>query len=118
MTMTEQIKINDDNAESIGRPIFDRIIRSFQNEKRQDLIQHFPYLDKWMTVEIFDEAVAVLNRLGELVSSEYSTRLTKGDNHVLAWDVDYKNDNNPVRWNLYLNDNQEEIKVNGFEFDR
>jgi len=116
--MTAQLKITDENAESIGRPIFDKVIQSFRNEDREEFIQHFPYLADWMTVEIFDEAVKVLNSLGKLTSIEYSNRSIENDNHLLAWNVQYENDENAVRWKLNLDDSQEEVKVSGFRFDR
>ncbi|ASJ73227.1 hypothetical protein [Granulosicoccus antarcticus] len=116
--MTAQLKICDENAEHIGRPIFDKIIRSFQNSDREELLQYFPYLHEWMTVEIFDEAVEVQNRLGKLLSSKYSSHSIENDNHVLVWKVNYENDENTVHWKLFLIDNQNEVLVNGFAFDR
>ena len=110
--------ISDANAESIGRPVFDQIIHSFLNEDREEFIQHFPYLDTWMTTEIFDEAVVVLNRLGKLLSSEYSGRSMQNDKHVLTWNVRYDNDDNTVVWDVFLKENQTGIKLNGFRFDR
>ncbi|MFK7856016.1 MAG: hypothetical protein AB8B79_18000 [Granulosicoccus sp.] len=118
MAVTAHLKITDENAKSIGRPIFDKIIQSFLNEDREEFIQHFPYLEEWMTVDIFDEAVEVLNRLGELLSSEYSTHSVENGNHLLVWKVQYQNDENKVRWKLHLDDTQEGIKVKGFGFDR
>lgn len=118
MVVTEHLKICDENAESIGRPIFDNIIQSFVNSDREELIQHFPYLHEWMTLEVFDEAVVNLNRLGELLSSEFSTHSIENDNHLLVWKVKYSNDENIVHWKLFLIQNQEDIMVNGFGFDR
>lgn len=118
MAVTAHVKINDENAESIGRPIFDKILHSFLNSDHKKLIQHFPELQKWMTLELFDEAVQNLNPLGELLSSEYSTYSIENAKHSLAWKVRYKNDENKVFWNLLLDDNQDGIKVNGFRFDR
>jgi len=116
--VTSPQKITDENAESIGRPIFDKVIKSFINSNREEFIQHFPYLDDWITVDIFDEAVNALNRLGELQSTEYSTRTIKNENHVLLWNAHYKNDENTVHWKLFLDDSREQTIVKGFEFDR
>lgn len=118
MAVTVHQKISHKNAESIGWPIFDKIIQSFINEDREIFIKHFPYLEEWMTTDIFYEAVDVLNRLGEFLSSEYSTHSIENDNHLLAWKVQYRNDENTVIWGLFLNDSQESIKVAGFRFDR
>lgn len=119
IAVTAQLKIRDENAESIGRPIFDNIIQSFVNSDREEFLQHFPYLREWMKVEIFDEVVEALSRSGEFISSDYSSHTTKKDDtHILVWKVNYKNDDNVVHWNLYLDDSQEKIMVRGFEFDR
>lgn len=71
-----------------------------------------------MTFEIFDEAVKILSRLSGLLSSEYSTHSIENDNHLLVWNVQYENDEKIVHWKLFLDDNQEEIMVKGFAFDR
>ena len=116
--MTIHLKISHENAETIGGPIFDKIIHSFTKNDRDDFIQQFPYLEEWMTAEIFDEAVEVLNRLGAVISSEYSAHSIEKSNHLLTWKVQYKNDKNKVVWDLFLDDKQEDIKVSGFRFDR
>lgn len=116
--MTTQLKIMDENAEPIGRPILDKIIQSFVHEDREEFIQHFPYLQDWMTVEIFDEAVVVLHRLGEPLSIEYSSRSIERDKHRLHWKVQHRNDESPVNWEMFLDDSQEEIQLKGFRFDR
>ncbi len=71
-----------------------------------------------MTPEFFDEAVIVLNRLGECESVKYSFYATKADYNSLAWDLVYSLEEEPVRWYLYLADDQDEIMVRGFSFDR
>lgn len=118
MAMTVKLKISDENAESIGRPIFDKIIQLFKNEDREEFIRYFPYLKDWMTAGIFDETVEALNRLGKLLSIEYSSRSIEKGNHILAWNVQYENDENTVHWKLNLDDNHEEPMVSGFRFDR
>lgn len=116
--MTTHEAINDENAESVGTPILEKILHSFVYKDREALIQHFPYLHEWMTEEIFNEAVDALNRLGTLISTEYSNHSIKNENHLLSWNVHYRNDAKKVVWELFLIDHQREIRVNGFRFDR
>ncbi len=116
--MAAHLKISNANAEAIGRPLFDNVIQSFVDVDRDAFITHFPYLDTWMTVEIFDEAVEVLRRLGKLLTSEFSNHSISNNGHSLVWDVTYQNDENCVHWTLHLDDAQETIKVTGFSFDR
>lgn len=116
--MAAHLKINSKNAESIGTPIFDNIIQAFSNSDRDDLIQHFPELQDWMTLQLFDEVSTHLNTLGEVLSREYSTYSSKDDIHSLTWKTQYTIDENTVNWLLKLDDCPEGIKVHGFSYDR
>jgi len=52
MATRTELKICHENTESIGRPIFDRLIQLFLNSEHEGLIQTFPELQQWMTPEI------------------------------------------------------------------
>jgi len=116
--MTEPSRITNENAATIGKPMFEKIIQSFVKSDRANLIQHYPELQNWMTAELFDEAAQNLNRLGEVRSIAFASYEKKDDHHLLLWLVDYSDDENDVLWNLHLNDDQDEIKVMGFGFNR
>lgn len=112
------MKITNDNAESIGRPIFDKVLQSFANSDRNELIKHFPELTHWMTTEIFDETVGVLKRLGECTSIHFSSYADGNDHSELYWNVRYSQDEEDVLWKLNLSEIRENITVGGFSFNR
>jgi len=116
--MTHKHKITNENAESIGRPIFDKIIQSFVSADYQELIRRFPELQNKMTKDLFDEAVGNIRPLGNVLSIQYSTHNLKNDSHLIVWNVRYSQDKEGVLWTLHLADDQEEIKVTGFGFNR
>ena len=116
--MAAHAKISDENAESVGRPIFNKVLRSLLNSDREELVQHFPELQNGMTVELFDEASENVKPLGSPLSIEYSAHTAQSNSHVLFWKVQYKNDVSKVHWKLHLSDNQDAVEVTGFGFDR
>ena len=110
--------ISDENAESIGSPILKKVIQSFMDSDREQLIQNFPELDKWMTPEVFDEAVENLKPMGQILSKGFLARLNQIDHHLLVWKICYEKEDEDLLWYLYLTDVTADIKVAGFAFSR
>jgi len=116
--MNHNNSITDENAEFIGKPIFEKIIQSHEKGDHKKLIQCFPELQNKITQDIFEEAVGNLKPLGKVLSKHYLTHSLKNDNHLIVWKVKYSRDDEDVLWNLHLSDDEKEIKVMGFGFNR
>lgn len=115
--MTIDLPITDDNAESIGRPILNKIIESLSASDHEQIIRDFPELKEQLASGVFLEAAKNVETMGELLSIEYLARLNKVENHLLLWKIAYRKSDIHLAWYLSLADEDGTVKVTGFGFD-
>jgi len=80
-------KINDKNAESIGRPILDKAIRLLGESEHTQFLEYFSNLRGFENQGKFTEAAGYLEHLGDRRSVVYLDHLIKPDWNLLLWIV-------------------------------
>ena len=99
--MTLSKKVDDDNAECIGQPLFERYIQFFSDADHQGLIKDAPEIEGMMPQGRFEKKVENIKPLGDPTSNEYLARLNRIDCHDLYWKVQYESQQD-VLWKLSL----------------
>ena len=110
-------KINDKNAEMIGRPIIEGIVEAHSNSDYDKLIYLVPGMKGKFPQEDFQGAVSALKPLGKVLSIEYLAQFPKAKEHLVLWRVKYELGEEDIFWHLYLSDKGEEIRAVGLFFD-
>jgi len=113
--MTLSDKICDDNAESIGQPLFDRYMLWFINSDYSGLVNESPKIEESMPRERFDKKIEYLKPLGKPISNKYLARLNHIDYHDLYWKVRYESQQD-ILWKLSLAEVDGKITPIGMEF--
>ena len=110
-------RINDENAELIGRPIIEEIIKAHSDTDYDKIIELIPSAKGKLLPENFNRGSARLKELGEVLSIEYLAHFSKIKEDLVMWRVKYEFAEDDIFWHLFLTANKEEIEVAGMAFD-
>lgn len=110
-------RVNNENAELIGRPIIEGIIEAHSNLNYNKLIELVSGMKGKLSKEEFDEAASAVKALGRVLSIEYLACFSKIKEDLLLWRVKYELGEDDVFWHLYLSANEKEIRAVGLLFD-
>jgi len=110
-------RINDDNAELIGRPIIEGIVEAYSNSDYDKIIELIPSAKGKLLQENFNRASSNLKALGRVLSIEYLAYFSKIKEDLVLWRVKYEAGEDDIFWHLHLSANKEKIEVVGMAFD-
>ena len=110
-------RINNENAELIGRPIIEGIIEAHSNSDYDKLVEIVSGMKGKLPQEKFNGAASTINKLGKVLSIEYLAYFSKVKEDLLLWRVRYELGEDDVFWHLYLSANEEEIRAVGLLCD-
>ena len=110
-------RINDENAELVGRPIIEGIIEAYSDSDYDKLFEFIPSARGKILQEDFNRASSALKALGKVLSIEYLAYFSKIKEDLVIWRVKYEVGEDDVFWHLILSANKEEIEAVGMAFD-
>jgi len=113
--------LNDDNSESIGRPLIDSLLRSLMASDFELYCQSLPEVSAEKLAEqreIFDEAVGVLKPMGDMISFQYLAHSRIANIHTLFWKVFYQKEDENLLFQSMLSEDKAEATIKGWGFDR
>ena len=110
-------RVNNENAELIGRPIIEGIIEAHSNSDYDKLIELVSGMKGKFSQEEFNEAASAVKALGRVLSIEYLACFSKVKEDLLLWRVKYELGEDDIFWHLYLSANEKEIRAVGLLFD-
>lgn len=105
------MKLTEQNAEAIGQPILDNILRAHADSDYGLLTERFSKdLKEVLTEETFREAVQnELSTYGKVSSTTYLGHLNRKGELQLLWKVSYGKGKEDILWEIYLG----EVKDSG-----
>ncbi len=110
-------RINNENAEFIGRPIIEGIIETHSNLDYDKLVELVPGMKGKFPQEEFNGAASAVKALGKVLSIEYLAYFSKIKEDLVLWRVKYELGEDDVFWHLYLSANEKEIRAVGLLLD-
>lgn len=110
-------RVNNENAELIGRPIIEGIIEAHSNSDYDKLVELVSGMKDNFSQEEFNGAASAVKALGRILSIEYLAYFSKAKEDLLLWRVKYELGEDDVFWHLYLSANENEIRAVGLLFD-
>ena len=116
-------QMQEENAESLGTPIIEKLIQSVSTQNFDLYCQILPKTLKESSdeiLEIFNEAATALKPMGIVISIKYLAHTKIDDVHRLIWKVQYQKDDEDLLWQLMLTDGEVEGEMifMGWSFDR
>ena len=104
-------KIENKNAEKIGRPIIECLTEAYVTSDYNYMSKNFPELTKGITQEIFSEGVKDLKPMGKVSSIDFLGLFNKTDEQILLWKVRYEKLGDDVLWHIFLTEHGSELKT-------
>ncbi|MBL4583570.1 MAG: hypothetical protein JKX83_03030 [Pseudomonadales bacterium] len=112
------MKLTEQNAEAIGQPILDSILKAHA-ESDYAVLSEFLSADLKLvlTEEVFKEAIQnELSTYGTVRSTTYLGHLNRKGELQLLWKISYAKGQEDVLWELYLGEVNDKIEVLGLWF--
>jgi len=104
-------KIENENAEKVGRPIIECLTEAYVTSDYGFMSKNFPELTMEITQEIFNEGVKDLKPMGNVSSIDFLGLFDKTDEQVLLWKVRYEKLGGDVLWHIFLTEHDGELKT-------
>jgi hypothetical protein len=113
------IKLTEQNIESLGRPIIENIIAAHSKSNYDQVTLHFTdELKETLLPSEFEDVIRNhLGALGKATSISYLGYLIKNDSFQLLWKVKYEKGDEDILWQMYLTELNEVTKVDGIRFE-
>ncbi len=108
--------INDENAESIGRPFLVKALDLVTQSNQTKFHECFPGLRLYNGLEKFDDAADHLRLLGNAPTVEYLDQLIKPDWNVLLWRLESQYSDNALMVRQELTETKDELKLSHLSF--
>lgn len=104
-------KIENENAEKIGRPIIECLTEAYVTSDYNSFSKNFPELTKGITQEIFSKGVKDLKPMGKVSSIGYIGLFNKTDEQVMLWNVRYEKLGDDVLWHIFLTEHGSALRT-------